>query len=64
MEYYGTELDGDLYEDGIIEADLELLLGGNWHNLAILMMQDEHDPGTIWDAGSKAYSLLNPNIPK
>ena len=68
MVYIGTELDGDLYEDGIIEADLELLLGGNWHNLAIIMMQDEHarpiQEGTIWDAGSKAYSLLNPNIPK
>ena len=69
MRYYGKELDGDLYEDGIIEADLEILLGGNWHNLAFLMMQDEHArplqaDGSEWDAGSKAYSLLNPNIPK
>ena len=68
MEIFGTELDGDVYEDGIIEADLELLLGGNWHNLAILMMQEEHtrpiQEDTLWDAGSKAYSLENPNIPK
>ena len=68
MVYVGTELDGDIYEDGIIEADLELLLGGNWHNLAILMMQEEHtrpiQKDTLWDAGSKAYSLENPNIPK
>ena len=68
MVYIGTELDGDTYEDGIIEADLELLLGGAWHNLALLMMQDEHarpiQENTVWDAGSKAYSLENPNIPK
>ena len=69
MRYYGKELDGDLYEDGIIEADMEILLGGQWHNLAVMLMQDEHSrplqaDGSAWDAGSKAYSLLNPNIPK
>ena len=69
LKYIGTELDGDTYEDGIIEGDMELLLGGNWHNVAMMLMQDEHSrpiqaDGSEWDAGSKEYSLLNPNVPK
>ena len=69
MQHVGTTLDGDTYEDGIIEADMEILLGGVWHNLAIMMMQDDmarpiQADGSEWDPGSREYSLLNPNIPK
>ena len=69
MKHIGTTLDGDTYEDGILEADMEILLGGVWHNLAIMMMQDDmarpiQADGSEWDAGSREYSLLNPNIPK
>jgi hypothetical protein len=69
MKHIGTELDGDTYEDGILEADMEILLGGVWHNLAIMMMQDDmarpiQADGSEWDPGSREYSLLNPNIPK
>ena len=69
LKHIGTELDGDTYEDGILEADMEILLGGTWHNLALMMMQDEmarpiQEDGTLWDAGSREYSLENPNIPR
>ena len=69
MKHIGTTLDGDTYEDGIIEADMEILLGGVWHNLALMMMQDDmarpiQADGSEWDPGSREYSLLNPNIPK
>ena len=69
LKFFGTELDGDTYEDGIVEGDMEILLGGAWHNVAVILMQDEHarpvqTDGSEWDAGSKKYSLLNPNIPK
>ena len=56
-------------EDRVIEADIEFYLGGAWHNLAIAMLNDEHarplqSDDSIWDPGSKEYSLENPNIPK
>ena len=52
-----------------IEADVEFYLGGQWHNLAIAMMQDEHarplqNDGSRWDPGSKEFSLENPNNPR
>ena len=69
MKMIGKTLDGDTYKNGIIEADLEVLLGGAWHNLALMMMQDEmarpiQSDGSEWDSGSREYSLLNPDIPK
>ena len=53
----------------VVEADLEILLGGNWHNLAMFMLGDEHArpsqaDGSEWDFGSLNVGLLNPNIPK
>ena len=54
-------------DDRTIEADVEFLLGGQWHNLAFAMLNDEiaRPVGDDdWDAGSREYGLINPNIPK
>lgn len=69
MKHIGTEVDGDTYPDGVIEADIELLMGGKWENLALLLVNEEfarplQKDGTLWDPGSREYSILNPNIPK
>ena len=55
--------------DRVIEADIEFYLGGAWHNLAIVLIQDEHarpvqTDGSTWDPGSPTYGLENPNIPR
>ena len=54
-------------DDRTIEADIEYLRGGQWHNLAIAMIHDEFARPLgkdEFDAGSREYGLLNPNIPK
>ena len=54
-------------DDRTIEADIEFLIGGQWHNLAIAMSYDEIARplgDDDWDAGSKGFGLINPNIPK
>lgn len=53
-------------DDELLEADIEFLLGGQWHSLNIAMMQDEHGrpTGAEWDWGSRIVSFTNPNIPK
>ena len=56
-------------EDRVLEADIEVLLGGSWHNLALMILNDEHarplqTDGSTWDPGSKEYSLENPNVPR
>lgn len=54
-------------DDRTIEADMEFLLGGQWHNFAIAMLHDEIARplgDDAWDAGSREYGLINPNIPK
>ena len=53
----------------VIKADIQFFLGGNWHNLAVSMLSDEHarplqEDGTLWDPGSKKYSLENLNNPR
>ena len=53
----------------VIEADIAYFAGGNWHNLAYSMLSDEHarplqEDGTLWDPGSKEYSLEHPNLPR
>ena len=54
-------------DDRTIEADIEFLLTGVWHDLAIALMTDGfarplQQDGTQWDAGSYEYGLENPNI--
>lgn len=55
-------------DERTIEADVEFLLGGQWHNLAMYMARDEFvrpiGEGTQWDAGGREYGLLNPEVPK
>ena len=51
-----------------ILADLEFLLGGEWHDLAYTMVKDEivravGETDIKWDAGSQEYGLENPSIP-
>ena len=55
--------------DGVLEGDLEVWLGGQWLNLAYLLMNDGHarpeqPDGTEWDWGASTVPLLNPNVPK
>ena len=55
--------------DRVLEGDLEVWLGGQWLNLAYMLMNDGHarpvqQDGTEWDWGMKTVPLLNPNVPK
>lgn len=55
--------------DKVLEADLEIWLGGQWLNLAYLLMSDGHArpeqlDDTEWDWGALTVPLLNPNVPK
>ena len=55
--------------DKAIMADMEVLIGGTWHSLALYMIADEHARptqanGQAWDFGSRNVGLLNPHIPK
>lgn len=55
-----------LKEDKILEADLEFLLGGQWHLLAVAMLNDKKalPAGEEWDFGDEEFGPMNPNIPK
>lgn len=55
--------------DKMLEADLEVYLGGQWMSLGIMMMNDGHarpkqQDGSEWDWGMQSVPLLNPNVPK
>ena len=55
--------------DKVLEGDLQVWLGGQWQNLAYMMMSDGHArptqaDGSQWDWGMNTVPLLNPNIPK
>ena len=55
--------------DRVLEGDLEVWLGGQWLNLAYMLMNDGHarpvqQDDTEWDWGMKTVPLLNPNVPK
>ena len=55
--------------DKVLEGDLEVWLGGQWQNLAYLLMNDGHarpiqSDGTEWDWGMATVPLVNPSIPK
>ena len=52
--------------DKLLEADIEFYLGGQWHNLAIAMQEDQRARplGHDWDWGTELGSLVNPNVPK
>lgn len=55
-------------EDKVLEGDVEFLLGGQWHLLAVAMLQDKlilpADGKTEWDFGDIEFGPVNPNIPK
>lgn len=55
-----------LEKDELLEADIEFYLGGQWHNLALAMLNDERarPPDSDWDWGSPLGSLVNPNLPE
>lgn len=53
----------------VVEADIEVFLGGQWNHLAMFMLGDEHarptqSDGSEWDFGSLNVGILNPNVPK
>lgn len=55
--------------DKRLEGDMQVLLGGQWVNLALMLFGDGHArpvqaDGTQWDWGMETVPLLNPNIPK
>ena len=55
--------------DKVLEGSMEVFLGGQWFDLAIMMMQDgrarpEQADGSDWDWGMETVPLLNPNVPK
>lgn len=55
--------------DKVLEGDMEVFLGGQWFDLAIMMMADGHarpiqKDGNDWDWGMETVPLLNPNVPK
>lgn len=57
-----------LVPDEVLEADIEVLLGGSWLNLANVMRNDGIArmpvPEFEWDWGSRSVGPINPNIPK
>ena len=57
-----------LEENELLEADIEIQLGGAWLNLAVLMVNDHivrADMENIdWDFGGYGVAPLNPNVPK
>ena len=55
--------------DKMLEGDMEVFLGGQWMDLAIMMMSDGkarplQADGSDWDWGMETVPLLNPNVPK
>ena len=57
-----------LAKDAHLEADIEVLLGGTWINLANTMINDEiartPQEEFQWDWGSRGIGPTNPNIPQ
>ena len=55
-------------ENKLLEADIEVQLGGAWLNLAVLMVNDHIVRADIkdidWDFGGYGVAPLNPNVPK
>ena len=53
-----------LEKDNILVGDIEFLLGGQWHVLAIAMINDKVAlPTGDWDFGDIEFGAYNPNIP-
>ena len=55
--------------DKKLRADLEFLLGGQWHDLRMALLNDKlvlptQADGTEWDFGAPEFGTVNPNIPK
>ena len=57
-----------LKENELLEADIEIQLGGAWLNLAVLMVNDHIVRANVadidWDFGGYGVAPLNPNVPK
>ena len=58
-----------LEADKKLKADLEFLLGGQWHDLRTALLNDKmvlptQTDGTQWDFGALEFGTLNPHIPK
>ena len=57
-----------LKENELIEADIEVQLGGAWMNLAVLMVNDHIVRANVenidWDFGGYGVAPLNPGVPK
>ena len=57
-----------LEENKLLEADIEVQIGGAWLNLAALMVNDHiaraEVKGVDWDFGGYGVAPLNPNVPK
>ena len=55
--------------DKVLKADLQFLLGGQWHDLRVALLNDKlvlptQPDGTEWDFGASEFGTVNPNIPK
>ena len=55
--------------DKVLKADLEFLLGGQWHDLRTALLNDKlvlptQADGMQWDFGALEFGMVNPNIPK
>ena len=66
---HNLEVVVDSEGDRKLEGDLEVWLGGQWLNVAYLLMNDGHArpeqlDGSEWDWGASTVPLLNPNVPK
>ena len=58
-----------LKRDKKLRADLEFLLGGQWHDLQTALLNDKlvlptQADGTEWDFGAAEFGTVNPNIPR
>ena len=56
-----------LEEDKLLEADIEVQLGGQWLPLAVLMVNDHFaaaEQNVTWDFGAKELAPQNPNVPR
>ena len=52
-----------------LRVDLEFLLGGQWHDLRMALLNDKlvlptQADGTEWDFGALEFGMVNGNIPK
>ena len=58
-----------LVRDKKLRADLEFLLGGQWHDLRTTLLNDKlvlptQTDGTQWDFGALEFGTVNPSVPK